>query len=44
LGLVLSHVLTETHEGSLEQVGTYGHRLLLPLITSDLEEIISQDS
>jgi signal transduction histidine kinase len=44
LGLVLSHVLTETHEGSLEQIGTYGHRLLLPLITSDLEEIISHDS
>jgi signal transduction histidine kinase len=43
LGLVLCHVLTEAHDGSLERIGAHGHRLLLPLITSDLEEIINND-
>jgi signal transduction histidine kinase len=43
LGLVLCHVLAEAHDGSLERLGTHGHRLLLPLITSDLEEIINHD-
>lgn len=44
LGLVLCHVLAESHDGFLERLGTHGHRLLLPLITSDLEEIINHDS
>jgi signal transduction histidine kinase len=43
LGLVLCHVLAEAHDGVLERMGTHGHRLLLPLITSDLEEIINND-
>jgi signal transduction histidine kinase len=44
LGLVLCHVLAEAHDGALERMGNHGHRLLLPLITSDLEEIINNDS
>jgi signal transduction histidine kinase len=43
LGLVLCHVLAEAHDGALERMGNHGHRLLLPLITSDLEEIINND-
>jgi signal transduction histidine kinase len=43
LGLVLSHVLTEAHSGTLERMGLHGHRLWLPLITGDLEETINQD-
>jgi hypothetical protein len=43
LGLVLCHVLTEAHDGSIERISNHGHRLMLPLITSDLEEIINND-
>ncbi len=38
LGLVLSHVLTEGHHGSLETINDSGYRLSLPLITGGLEE------
>ncbi len=38
LGLVLSHVLVEGHQGSLETLGDSGFRLILPLITGGLEE------
>jgi K+-sensing histidine kinase KdpD len=38
LGLVLSHVLTEVHSGSLETLSDDGYRLILPLITGGLEE------
>jgi signal transduction histidine kinase len=38
LGLVLGHILTEIHNGTLEQMGKKGHRLSLPLISGSLEE------
>ncbi len=38
LGLVLSHVLTEGHHGSLETISDNGYRLSLPLIAGGLEE------
>lgn len=37
LGLVLSHVLTEAHNGSLEQISNHGYRLILPLLANDSE-------
>jgi K+-sensing histidine kinase KdpD len=38
LGLVLGHILTEIHNGTLHQVGKNGHCLSLPLIAGALEE------
>jgi signal transduction histidine kinase len=38
LGLVLAHILTEIHNGALEQSGANSHRLSLPLIAGALEE------
>jgi signal transduction histidine kinase len=38
LGLVLGHILTEIHNGTLEQTGKNGHCLSLPLISGALEE------
>jgi K+-sensing histidine kinase KdpD len=38
LGLVLGHILTDIHNGNLEQMGKKGHRLSLPLISGSLEE------
>jgi signal transduction histidine kinase len=38
LGLILGHILTEIHNGTLEQVGKKGHCLSLPLISGALEE------
>jgi K+-sensing histidine kinase KdpD len=38
LGLVLGHILTEIHNGTLEQTGKNGHCLSLPLIAGALED------
>jgi signal transduction histidine kinase len=37
LGLVLSHVLAESHNGSLEQIGNHGYRLTLPVLAQGSE-------
>jgi K+-sensing histidine kinase KdpD len=38
LGLMLAHILTEVHNGTLEKSGANSHRLSLPLIAGALEE------
>jgi signal transduction histidine kinase len=38
LGLVLGHILTDIHNGTLEPIGKKGHCLSLPLIAGALEE------